>query len=155
MKWAENTAFGRAVPDGHSLRCVADRVPPCHRCVRDSSVPMFKFCSLLQYCEVMSSFSGVSSSLFLFFSPPILYEIFDPLSHVQNGTGQAATSDRRSACQHHNNHPNLSLSRATTSPPRGQLLSTAVRLCRLDITQAWASTVSCTVLSQAQANRHG
>ncbi len=41
----------------------------------------FTLCSVLQeYCEVMSSFSGVSSSSFLFFSPPILYEIFDPPS---------------------------------------------------------------------------
>jgi hypothetical protein len=50
-------------------------------------------------CEVMSSFrfSGVSSSLFLFFSPPILNEIFDPPNQVQSGTGQLRQTVRAPA----------------------------------------------------------
>ena len=81
------------------------------------------------------------------FSPPILYETFDSPSHVQSGTGQLCQTVRAPA--NFTTTTRISLSLATTSSPRGQL-SIAVRLCQLDITQAWTSTVSCTVLSQTR-----
>jgi len=147
-----------AGPCQMATRCVADRLTESLLVIVASETRPFQCSSSAHFCRSIvrlchrSVGSQVRCSSFFHLPFCMRSLTLQALGHVQSGTGQAATSDRRSACQHHNNHPNLSLSLATTSsPPRGQL-SIAVRLCRLDITQAWTSTVSCTVLSQAQAN---